>query len=262
MATRNARLIFLLIMDTFEKNTAPSHTSPPQDAKTFGSVQQGSETFGTFPKVSDDFRKVPNASEAFRIVRKAAKKTEYHTLTVREATRLFEQACVARTERSIVNWYQQNPQGFGRLDAFYDMNERRYFITPQSVDLAIKEEQAKQAATGNTPGINMTPETKTQRSETIPPSSENSETSKELERKVRDLEITSRAKDFYIERLEADRTKTVEQLVGMSRYVGELETQLLQLGGAPRSDHSLPKGAETFRNVPKHSDAGDAAYSL
>jgi hypothetical protein len=29
------------------------------------------------------------------------------------------------------------------LDAYYDPNERKYFITPQSVELAIKEEQHK-----------------------------------------------------------------------------------------------------------------------
>jgi len=63
----------------------------------------------------------------------------------RKVTRMFEAAGVARTERSIVNWCQHNAQGFGKLDAYYDANERRYCITPQSVELAIKEEQAKAA---------------------------------------------------------------------------------------------------------------------
>ncbi len=52
---------------------------------------------------------------------------------------------------------------------------------------------------------------------------------KELERQNRDLEIANRAKDFYLERLEKERGQYVEKLVGMSRYVGELETQVLQL---------------------------------
>ena len=252
------RASFSPLMDTFQnKNTEPSQTPLPQDAEVFRIVPQGAEGFGNVPKVSEIFRTFPNASETFRTIRKGAEKTEHHTLTVRESTRLFEQAGVPRTERSIVNWCQQNPQGFARLDAFYDMNERRYFITPQSVDLAIKEEQAKQAAAGIPPTANAVPESAARRSETPPLSSEDGATVKELERKMRDLEIATRAKDYYIDRLETDRTKTVEQLVGMSRYVGELETQLLQLGGAPRGDHSLPQTAERFRNAPKDTDARD-----
>jgi hypothetical protein len=58
---------------------------------------------------------------------------------------MFEDAGVARTERSITNWCQLNAQGIARLDAYYDPNERKYFITPQSVELAIAEEKAKAA---------------------------------------------------------------------------------------------------------------------
>lgn len=54
---------------------------------------------------------------------------ESYALTVRETTRLFETAGVARSERSIVNWCPKNRQGIARLDAYYDPHERRYFIT-------------------------------------------------------------------------------------------------------------------------------------
>ena len=37
---------------------------------------------------------------------------------------------------------------------------------------------------------------------------------------------------FCLEQFEKERGQFVEKLIGMSRYVGELETQLLQLGGA------------------------------
>jgi hypothetical protein len=66
------------------------------------------------------------------------------------------------------------------------------------------------------------------------------------ERQNRDLEITTRAKDYILERLEKGRGQFLEKLVGMSRYVGELETQLLQLGGTPRGDRSLPQASEEF----------------
>ena len=95
----------------------------PHDAETFGSVPQGSETFVTVRK----------DAEAFRIVRHSAERSGQHTLTVREVARLFEQAGVPRTERSIVNWCQPNHQGIARLDAFFDTNERKYFVTLQRV---------------------------------------------------------------------------------------------------------------------------------
>ena len=82
-----------------------------------------------------------------------------------------------------------------------------------------------------------------------------SEDVKELERQNRDLEIATRAKDLYIERLEKERGQYVQQLVGMSRYVGELETQVLQLGGAPRGDRTLPNGAESVGRMPRTDGA-------
>ena len=105
----------------------------------FGSVPQGSETFGT----------ISNDSEPFRTIRNPAEKTESHTLTVREVARLFEHAGVSRTERSIINWCRANRQGVARLDAFCDENERRYYITAQSVTRAIEEERAKQPPVGS-----------------------------------------------------------------------------------------------------------------
>ena len=93
------------------------------------------------------------------------------------------------------------------------------------------------------------------RSETPPrQDAESSDHVKELELKNRDLEITNRAKDFFLEQLKTERVQHVEQLVGMGRYVGELETQLLQLGGAPRTDRSLPKNSEGFGAAPHRTE--------
>jgi len=200
------------------------------------------EDFGNVPQPSEAFGTIPNPSEPFRTVRKHSERTESHTLTVREVARLFEQAGVTRTERSIINWCRINRQGVARLDAFFDENEGRYYITPQSVTRAIEEERAKQSANGaappSEPEISKHSETSS-RSEPV-----NSDRVKELERQNRDLEIATRAKDHYLERLEKERGEFVERLVGMSRYVGELEAQLSQLGGAPRGDHSLPHASE------------------
>jgi len=193
--------------------TAKTMNNPP--AEDFGKVPNASATFGT----------IPNDAEPFRTVRNASERTENHTLTVREVARLFEQAGVSRTERSIINWCRLNRQGVARLDSFFDENEGRYYITQQSVNRAVEEERAKQPATGNPPPA----EKELPHHAETPPrrDAESSDRVKELERQNRDLEIATRAKDFYLERLEKERGQYVEQLVGMSRYVGELETQLL-----------------------------------
>jgi hypothetical protein len=104
---------------------------------------EGFEPFRTVPNSSADFGNTPNASESFRTLRHQAERKENHTLTVREAARMFENAGVARTERSIVSWCQPNKMGIARLDCYFDPNERKYFITSQSVELAIAEEKAK-----------------------------------------------------------------------------------------------------------------------
>ena len=83
---------------------------------------------------TEKFRTVPNDAEEFGKVPQVAERKENHTLTVRESARIFEVAGVARTERSIINWCQPNRQGIARLDSYFDPNERKYYITPQSVE--------------------------------------------------------------------------------------------------------------------------------
>jgi hypothetical protein len=114
-----------------------------------------------------------------------------------------------------------------------DENEGRYYITPQSVMRAIEEEKAKQPPVGTTSAPNA--ELPNHSATKSRHEADDSDQVKELERQNRDLQITTRAKDLYLEQLQKEHTQFVEQLVGIGRYVGELETQLLQLGGAPRS---------------------------
>jgi hypothetical protein len=226
--------------------------TPPSPSVADGTVPPPAEPFGTRPNASADFRNVPpsavpggtvpSGSAAFGPRRK-----ETHTLTVREVARLFEAAGVARTERSVTKWCQPNPHGLARLDAYYDPNERRYFVTRQSVDAAIAEEKARQArfpveprtATPNRPEPNP-PEpggTAPSRTETRPRSSEaEPEAVEQLRRELRDLQITNRGKDYFIERLEKERDRMLQQVVEANRTVGQLETRLLQLGGPDRPE--------------------------
>ena len=115
-----------------------------------GLIPQNAETPTGVPQVSADFRTVPNDAEDFGKIPQVAERKENHTLTVRETARMFETAGVARTERSIINWCQPNRQGIARLDSYFDPNERKYYLTPQSVEAVIQEEiqRAKKTSEG------------------------------------------------------------------------------------------------------------------
>ena len=127
--------------------------------------------------------------------------------------------------------------GVGRLDAFFDLNERRYFITPQSVELAIQEELAKGAKTAeqSPPGpLPNASERKTTREDD--PQEEPGE-AKAIRQEIMDLRITNKAKDMFIEQMQkeresfaAERAGYVERLMGFNREVGELKAALQQLG--------------------------------
>lgn len=201
-----------------------------QNAAESSNVQNGSESFRTIPKASESFGKVRNDSARFGNVPKGSERKENHTLTVRETARMFEEAGVARTERSITNWCWPNRQGVARLDSYFDPNERRYYITPESVELAIAEEKAK-AAKINAPSeaVGSVPKDSEGRQQV------NSEADtgrmREFEKEVLDLKITNRGKDFLIEQMQKERNGFFDQLLAANRKVGELETRLLQLEG-------------------------------
>jgi len=222
-------------MEHHQSNHVPSPSDP------VGSVPNDSASFRTIPHSSESFRPVPNGSEPFRSVPNHAERTENHTLTVREVARLFETAGVARTERSIVKWCQPNKTGGAKLDAYFDPNERKYYITPQSVDLAIGEEKAK-AARNNEPSepFRTVPQPSEAPAQSVPKRSEpadtdeDADTVKELKQEVMDLKITNKAKDYFIEQLQKERGGMLDQLLAANHRVGELETEnkVLRLGPA------------------------------
>ena len=93
---------------------------------------------------------VPHPSEDERIdlaeQRTAPRCSAEHedmTITVREAARIFEEAGVPRTERAITNWCNPNGRGIVRLDCCFHEGERKYYISPESIQRAIGEERKK-----------------------------------------------------------------------------------------------------------------------
>ncbi len=97
----------------------------------------------TIEDVSEESGKLPHDSESSGNILGSKDKSEYHTITVREAARVLENAGIPRTERSIINWCNPNQQGISRLDCYFEPNEKKYFITPLSVDRVAQEELAK-----------------------------------------------------------------------------------------------------------------------
>lgn len=207
-------------------------------------MPNGSEPFRSVPQTSESFGKVPHAAESFRSLPNTSERTDNHTLTVRDVARMFEAAGVARTERSIVNWCQPNPQGMARLDAYFDMNDRRWFITAQSVESAITEEQAKAAKMGQNPSkpVAAIPQSSEGGKEAVgshPSAATGADNSTGSEKELMDLRILNRSKDYFIEQLQKEREAMLEKLVSGSHRIGQLETRLLQLSAAGNSDDAI-----------------------
>ena len=139
---------------------------------------------------------------------------------------------MARTERSIINWCQANRQGVARLDSYYDPNERKYYITPQSVEAVIQEEIQRAKKSTEVPGSESfgSPVAHLKHSQTTTAATSVDERKvQELERANFDLKITNRAKEIVIEQMQKERDGFIKELVASSRTVGRLETKLLQL---------------------------------
>lgn len=233
--------------ENFNQQDMQNFSSEP-----FGTGRNNSEAFGTVPNLSEELEKV-----------------EKYSLTVREATRMFEEASVPRTERSIVKWCTPSPHGMPRLMCRYDTNDRRWFITEESVRIAIAEEVAKQreiearnpqAAERPDPDEGYTERSREdergertngrvfERTEMTfegeSPTAGNDKIIRELEYKLRDEQIASRAKDMVINRMENEHMHLMDQVAQWSRQVGVLETKLLQIE-APKQKHTeVPNDSE------------------
>ena len=167
---------------------------------------------------------------------------------------MFKNAGVGVTERSIINWCHPNDKGATRLDGWKDPNENKWFITPRSVEYAILEEQNKlkkkpQTRPSETPHLfsesfGSTSEgfgNRTNNFGKLPNASETdnpdelSQRVQQLEFENRDLQITNKAKDMYINRLEKNQENLFKDLTGQSHKIGELETKL-RLLEAPKEN--------------------------
>jgi hypothetical protein len=203
-------------------------------SKRSGPTPETAEPSFGVPQASAEFRTVPKNAEDFGTVPQIAERRENHTLTVRETARIFETAGVARTERSIINWCQPNRQGIARLDSYYEPNERKYYLTPQSVETAIQEEIQRAKKSMEVPasesfGTPVEPVKHSPDTATLKAADERKV--QELEREILDLKIANRGKDYLIDQLKGERTGFFEKLLAANRTMGQLETKLHQLDG-------------------------------
>ncbi|MBZ0130480.1 MAG: hypothetical protein K8F59_15355 [Rhodobacteraceae bacterium] len=72
---------------------------------------------------------------------------------------------------------------------------------------------------------------------------------KELERQVRSLEIDKAVRDRQIEFLSRQNEKGQDSLLGQSRYIGHLETELMRLGGRPDQRFLSPPMPDTSQDA-------------
>ena len=180
--------------------------SLPNSAEPNGRIPQSTEQFGTRPNPADDIGNPPKT-------RGGAEARQGHTVTVKEAARMFEAAGVPRTERSVVAWCNANRHEVARLDGFYDESQHRWFITPESIERAIAEEKSKarrnpspkpEENASNPPPISEPRGSAGPQPSQNPPPRE-SRTSPDIESELMDLRITNRAKDYFIEQLRNER---------------------------------------------------------
>lgn len=208
-------------------------------------VDQPSENFRTIPNDSESFGILQKDSETFRMLPNTSERKESHILTAREVVKIFESAGVPRTERSIINWCHLNKDGVSRLDCFYDSNERKYFITPQSMELAIKEEQAKIKAAGEAGRSESElpkpsePTPRPRSAESPPSSSDAPDLVKTLRARVRRLTLQTEVDKRFIEKLDTERQNFIEHMLEQSRQIGMLETEVMHYKELPAPRNQL-----------------------
>jgi hypothetical protein len=238
----------------FPQETGPASEDLPKDSEGLGRASEvGSETDRKFRKLSE--------------------RTEEHTVTVREAAKIFEEANLPVTERTIINWCNPNKRGIVRLDCYFDEGDGKYFITPQSIEQVIKDESPKAKPSQHIPftssespnrisePVGKVSEERPKVFEGVPKDSEMGSESfgngaeepvgeggtkdgeiRKLRQQLMDEKILNKGKDFFIEQLKKDREafagerqELIQQMVLQGERVGKLETELRQLQ-APRQE--------------------------
>jgi len=179
-------------------------------------------------------------------------KTDAHTVTIRSAVRLFEDAGVPRSPRTIVNWCNPNTEGVSRLDSWQDPKDHAYYITQESIEKVIAEEKAK-GKYGNLPQpaapVQQPAEELQQPAANEPervPQSDKDEGAelRELRRTTFEQGYTIKGKDIVIEQLQQAWDKLAERLERQSELVGGLQLENRQIKALQAPKEQQPQTIE------------------
>lgn len=199
------------------------------------------------PTKSDDDRPRPTMSSVRR---------EEHHLTTREALQLFEAAGLPRNQRSIERYCAD-----GKLDAFFDSDEQRYFVSRASVDRLIghlteikTRHEAVSPAVSDAIRAGTTQNRQARDEQTGPPPHADATKLKDLEDTLFNLEVDKRATEkvnnILREQIKEDRAQYFQQLQEFvkelgdtKQLVGELQTQVKRLEAPKPGTSATPTGA-------------------
>ena len=218
------------------------------------------------PTQSDHDRPRPTSSDVDRPgPTMSSVRREEHNLTTREALQLFESAGLPRNQRSIERYCAD-----GKLDAFFDSDEQRYYVSRASVDrligqlAEIKTRHEAMNAIGPAVSDGIRPATTTTRQERDErqESSDHADITelktkvasledekKKLEEKNFTLSYEKKASDQVVtmirEQIKEDRKEFFQQMnilmkeMGDTKQlVGELQTQLKQIAAPTTASQS------------------------
>lgn len=194
-----------------------------------------------------------------------SQKSDAHTITTHDATTLFEEFGVPRSQRSIERYCRR-----GDLDCWVDPDLQVYYITRESITrLAghFKEIDARKSGGALQQGTAADADRQGAPAGGTPASSQHAAADEQelarlrreledLHRANRDLEINSRAKDQMLEGAHQEIERHVEErkyLIGRiedaNRLLGSAEAQLRALQAPDGSQrHDAPGRADTDRS--------------
>jgi hypothetical protein len=242
---------------------------------------------------SEQFSNMQNTSEGFSNLQKDSKRLDgigrgkkypgaeipeheqtraNFSLVMEEAYAHFEQAGERRSVRMIAEYCKT-----GELVCYYDSDDQRWHITPESVQNKIEKIKALNARKFTGASVNAVPKTSEETPTKGQSPDENTghtesysdEQMRTLRAKIRRLTVDAAVSEKYIERLEVERDRDQERLLNQSHRIGVLETekkQLQQLLEAPKERESDVRDAEFiepldtsegFRSTPSASQPKD-----
>lgn len=227
-------------------NTSESLNKVQQSSEYHSNMQNTAEDFSNMQKSS--YKRAPGLGRGKKYPGAETPSAEYEggnfSLIMEEVYVRFENAGERRSVRMIAEYCKT-----GELICYYDSDDKRWHITPESVHSKIEKIKALNARKpqGVTESIaqedskdftaHQRPTSSTAEARTSAEAQELERTVKELTQENMDLKITNRGKDYFIEQLKNERDAMIEKVEHGSRLIGELQTKLLQLE-APKNQRA------------------------